>query len=487
MHLFVLALFLGVFLQDTPGVALATGEMSAAWRVGCWLLPKVGVWALYASLCAVVLHRLAKIGALRWVTRLDRATVVYRFAALGLYGYDLRVGVLRYLRSEVLPEGWPLLAELFVLTPPLLMIFAAWWSYYPIDRRLRQDALIRQLDSGQTVYPIWTRGQYLLAQFRHQMAIMIVPLLLMLGWYEVVDLLLPEGAARRPMLHGAATAAGVGGVFLLSPVMIRCIWDTTALPPGEVRARLTELCAQYRVGFRELLLWRTFGGMVNAAVMGVVAPVRFILLSDALLDNLRAEQVEAVMAHEVAHVRKHHLVWLVLVAGAMLAALQTLTAMAAEALTPMLRDAAAVRAASMGAAVGLWVLAFGWVSRRFERQADCFAVAHLAQRHALSRGEVRSPVTGQITPAPSIDAPAIDAMIDALHRVARLNHIPLHARSWRHGSIATRQTHLRALLGRPVDDLPIDRTVNRINFAGLVLVAGLIVLGYFVPITPLLF
>src|SRR5690606_31987071 len=77
-----------------------------------------------------------------------------------------------------------------------------------------------------------------------------------------------------------------------------------------------------RVRFREVLLWRTFGGMVNAAVMGMLAPLRYILLSDALLEHLPAEQVEAVMAHEVAHIRKRHLVWLLVLSGSAMVLLQ---------------------------------------------------------------------------------------------------------------------------------------------------------------------
>ena len=80
------------------------------------------------------------------------------------------------------------------------------------------------------------------------------------------------------------------------------------------------------------------------------------------------------------------------------------------------------------AAAGLaWVAAFGWASRRIERQADAFAAAHLAQ-------EKRQPV---------IDADSAGTMIHALQRVADLNHIRVAQRSWRHGSIESRQSQLR--------------------------------------------
>ena len=74
---------------------------------------------------------------------------------------------------------------------------------------------------------------------------------------------------------------------------------------GEVRDRMIELCASmHNVRVRELLLWHTSGRMINAAVTGLVRQVRFILLSDGLLDQVsNPRAIEAVMAHELAHVK----------------------------------------------------------------------------------------------------------------------------------------------------------------------------------------
>ena len=61
--------------------------------------------------------------------------------------------------------------------------------------------------------------------------------------------------------------------------------------------------------------------MINGAVMGAITPVRYILLTDALLETLPRERVEAVMAHELAHVRRHHIFWLVMAAAGSMAGL----------------------------------------------------------------------------------------------------------------------------------------------------------------------
>jgi hypothetical protein len=60
-------------------------------------------------------------------------------------------------------------------------------------------------------------------------------------------------------------------------------------------------------------------------------------------------------------------------------------------------------------------------------------------------------------------------MESALARVAHLNGVAVHAFSWRHGSILTRQNRLRDLIGTPGSRLPIDRTVRRIKLLSMVI------------------
>jgi Zn-dependent protease with chaperone function len=115
------------------------------------------------------------------------------------------------------------------------------------------------------------------------------------------------------------------------------------------------------------------------------------------------------------------------------------------------------------AAMGVAVFAFGWVSRRFEWQADAFAARHLSEHppvreEADSGGlETRPP---REMPSKYIAPQAVDAMVGALESVAELNHLPRERFGFRHGSIAERVRRLRALQGVGVDALPIDGQVR---------------------------
>ena len=64
--------------------------------------------------------------------------------------------------------------------------------------------------------------------------------------------------------------------------------------------------------YRDILVWHTHYNMGNAAVMGVVPQMRYVLLSDLLLERMDDEQIEAVFAHEIGHVVHRHMVWYVI-------------------------------------------------------------------------------------------------------------------------------------------------------------------------------
>ena len=226
------------------------------------------------------------------------------------------MGALRFVRGEdgsadFGPRDLILIDELAVMVPALALIAWGWWAYYPIDRRLREVSLLRRADEGLPLYPVWSRGQYVVTQLRNHFALILGPLLLIMAWAE--SLVMLHAAGRISATQQAwLTPVGAGAVFLLAPLMIRRLWDTVPLPAGPVRDKMVGMCERHGVKVRDLLLWRTFGGMINAAVMGLFGRLRFILLSDGLLDQVHEHEVEAVMAHELAHVRLRHLWWLLL-------------------------------------------------------------------------------------------------------------------------------------------------------------------------------
>ncbi|MEK6703317.1 MAG: hypothetical protein AABZ53_13720, partial [Planctomycetota bacterium] len=122
-------------------------------------------------------------------------------------------------------------------------------------------------------------------------------------------------------------------------------------------------------------------------------------------------------------------------------------------------------AVSLGSLVAAFVV-FGWVSRRFEWQADAFAARDLSR----ASGDIE-----RITPQ------GAECMRGALSRVAAYNGIPLGRFMWRHGSIRTRQLRLARLIGVPGEAIPIDRDVRIIKWITLVILAALIAMAVWRP------
>ncbi len=375
-----------------------------------------------------------------------------------------------------------LIDEAVALLPALLGLAGTWWVYYPIEQRVQSALLIRRLDEGQPLYPTLSRLGYTILQSRLHLLVMLVPLLMILGMGEAIEV----GAKRFAPVTWVAEITTISTmlagviVFIIAPPVICALLDVHRMPGGALRESLLALAKKHKVRLRDVLVWNTAGTMINAAVLGLVGWFRYVLITDALLDAMGRRELLAVMAHEVGHVRRHHMPWL---AGALVASLFVATQIVGlplyfltDAQIARLQDFVPLDLAVVGLSMALALTGFGWVCRRFERQADTFAVQHLSQEGpgplAMGLDEETEEAPGGHAPdasgAPSahgrfVTLEAAEAMQSALQTISRLNAIDRRRPSWRHGSIAWRQDYLATLPGQRISELHIDRVVTRIK------------------------
>lgn len=417
----------------------------------------------------------------------------------------------------------------FVLLSPLLVAMALGWAIgYDMDRRLRESSLVAWLDSGRVYHAMPSRWLWTWTQFRHHLLIVLVPVLLIAACASMTETVALSRAVRSvvgstPLAMDLTTlalqVASAIGVLAMTPSILRRLWDTAPLPSGPLLSGLYDIAAHARVRIRPPLLWRTHGTLMNAMVLGFLPPTRAILLTDLLVESLDDTQIRGVMAHEVGHIRRRHLPWLAVVVVVTLGLTTAAADLLLRAFAPALLEGAEAGDTDHALAAGVvtlitaavTIITFGWVSRRFEWQADAFAAATLSslemQRRADAQADPQAgphagpqagpvpgsdltsetapatstPASGHASPAAAaaaqpahVTAEGALAIASALRSVAMLNHLPLDRFSFRHGSIRARLDHLDSLIGRPIAALPIDRTARRIKLASLA--AGLVLL-----------
>ncbi len=351
-------------------------------------------------------------------------------------------------------ERIPLAPMLAPILPFIAALVLTWLMEYPFHRayrtRLAMQHILEDPASPVTVAGPWTRGEYLGYNLRHELLFVLTPVGLIVLLHDVLALYaaphLPPALAAWAI--PAATAVASLGVFLMAPAIVVNIWRTSPLPEGPLRSALEAMAVRMKVKFRRMLVWHSGGVIANAAVMGMVGRFRYVLLSDALLEQMSDRDIAAVFAHEAQHIKGMHIFYSMLFA----VSTATLCAWAAE----LVRTAAGLgdwEAESLSVALlaAAWAFGFGWLSRRFERQSDV--------NGAWLVGQMEQPDA----PADIITPLGAEAFAHALQTIAKLNGISLSHRNWRHGSLESRISYVLWLGSTFASRTKIDRLVFRMK------------------------
>lgn len=382
--------------------------------------------------------------------------------------------------------------DLAAMSPYFAGAIGLWILGFPIERKLHRGD---ETDASAGQYNSWSLIPYLNFHVRHHLLVIAAPMSLILlaanlthayeeplrswsGSYWTPDLLLGLSAAV---------------VFLISPLILRRVWSTVPLESGPLRDSLQAVCDRVGLRCREILVWKSDGLMINAAVMGIVPAARYVLLSDALLDSMSPRQVEAVFGHEAGHVRHRHMQhFLVFALVGWLAA-----GTATEGLTWWFHQGSQLSQTEVGLiqAGGLaftflfWMAGFGWLSRRFERQADLFGArcvtpgateCHLPCSVHIHDGNAAQDKDRVCATGAAVFASALD-------KVATLSGIGHDEPSWRHSSVGNRIRFLVSAAGDPNRAVDFEQLIRRAK-TGLLLAAVVGSLGaayYWKEIRPI--
>jgi Zn-dependent protease with chaperone function len=219
----------------------------------------------------------------------------------------------------------------------------------------------------------------------------ILPWLLLSGVADAIDILpfeTPKWFLNTDIGQGVYFLVFLFGVAIVGPSIIKQFWRCKPLANGYARSRIENICEKANLEYEDILYWPIFGGkMITAGVMGLVKKFRYILVTNALLHLLEPDELDMVIAHEIGHVKKKHLVfYLVFFAGFLLVShtvvkLIILLIYSSETYFWIITVTGANEntVASWASAlvfITLFLLyfrfIFGYFMRNFERQADIF-------------------------------------------------------------------------------------------------------------------
>jgi STE24 endopeptidase len=494
MHLHVIICFalLIWWPEEPPGAPLIT---SLLWTpVVVWAQPPAFFLASAGAAWAA-LRRLdgAAGGPQRAQLFYHRSTMVLRLLVTGGFvAVLLATDWVAIVRSVEAVSAVPGLAGVVTALPFFGSAAMIFLGAYPIDRALHQ--LILDSRAGKTApgATVWNRCRYLSFNLRHHLLVVAVPMVLILAAFDLSraneDIL-----NRLFQVSWAAEVAPAGAaalIFVIAPVMLRYIWPTKRLADGPLRRRLESISREIRFRYREILVWQSGRMMINAAVMGLFAPVRYVLLSDGLLEGMSRQQIEAVFGHEVGHVRQGHIPFFLLFAVCSMLLLSGIIEALRLAVERGLFELSVLTIQAIGfiCILVVWGVGFGWLSRRFERQADLFGTRCVTPPTAEGCHLPCNahPDPSVQPPAGAVCATAAAVFASALDRVALLNGIPREERSWRHGTILGRARFLTSLTGDPTRARRFERLLRRVKATLAVLaIVGTVIAGLYTWNHPL--
>jgi Zn-dependent protease with chaperone function len=305
------------------------------------------------------------------------------------------------------------------ITLYLLHVVLIWILGYPA-----QETLFRSSQA---------RGPYIRSQLQFNLPVLFPWLIITL----ISDLI---GLISSPRLRSFLNQPLGELIYILTflavlsiffPFLIKTWWQCRSIPDGPKKEMLLAFCQEMGSPFQQIYLWPVFGGsMLTAGVMGLIKRFRYLLITPALLDLLNPLELKGVVAHEIGHIRKRHLLfYLGFFAGYVLLAVflsQGLFSLLFQypALLNFLHSwmtfsedlSSTLMVLPMAVGLVLYFrFLFGFFMRNFERQADLFALKVLG---------------------------APDPIVRSLEKIGFSSGQTRDLPSWHHFSIAQRVTFL---------------------------------------------
>ncbi len=372
---------------------------------------------------------------------------------LGIFRWDLCV-------RGSWPIGESVLLSQLLISIPVLVPVVAYWSIVAKT----EDRHIQALHGTNDIADQHNRSRrwkdnlsIVWIQIRQMILLPAIPVMVILLIDDTLKLF-PSASHYRVVLFGSLVAM----LPFILPLILRQLWRLESLDDGETRERIQSLIDRIEVNVSDICLWRTGNRCVNAAVAGAFRRSRILLITDALLDSFSETELDAVVAHEMAHVKHRHvptMLWSLVAAG--------LTAvMCSQIVEQNSWDAFSTEQTSLLILIPVlatWLLLHRFISRSFEHQADLVACEHLSE------------IDNSASPAnlPDSSFTSFVAMLQKLAPVGATGS------DWWHPSITSRIATLQEIKSDPTRRRAFEARITAIDrmVRGTVVFLALVTIG----------
>ena len=310
-----------------------------------------------------------------------------------------------------------------------------------------------------------SRRAYILGNISFSIPVLI-PWVLLSGIADIINAMpfeLPKRFLSTTEGQMAYFLVFLFAIAIVGPAMIQKFWRCKPLETGYYRRRIENLCQKAGMEYANILYWPIFGGrMITAGVMGLIKKFRYILVTGALLQFLEPEEIDAVIAHEIGHIKKKHLLfYLIFFVGYMLVSFATFDMLIyfiffAEPIYSFLNSIGIEQATVTSSIFSLIIILifliyfryiFGYFMRNFERQADTYVYALFDSAQPL---------------------------ISTLEKIAVTSGQPRDKPNWHHFSIKKRVDYLKKC---EADRTWITRHDSKIKKSIAVYLMGILLMG----------
>ena len=340
----------------------------------------------------IALLSVEQVGTLPANIRMETLSILFSLWAPAAAPLAARAFASQYMRETA--AGAKLLAYIFFLIHTLLgelpALTDAAMAWLPLPT-VRLTAAFIPLAVGMLLIDA-AAGQFRFQEWTRRLKFQLFPVVPIMGFIVLGDLFeyapfqIKAAVFERPWLYGAVVLAFLGCSYAFAPSLLRRMWRSSPLEAGELTQRIRAIGDRHNLSFRGVSVWHAGPRFCNAAAAGLLPRRQEIFISEGLINMLDADELEAVAAHEIGHIKRGHL-WMYLLFSLSYVAVSILLFAGLSPYLPEFLKETRLGLTMLGAGFffAYFALLLGFVSRQFERQADQFAAVNASDPTAYPR------------------------------------------------------------------------------------------------------